>query len=119
MSGHLKVLSFCRTTWSNCRIEPMKLWAIRKIRANGKAAYLALPKIARLELGLFIGDNVTLELDTEQKTLTMRAAHAHKVAPQLHYLSPDMEPIVEHVVASPAADAPAARGTVTTIAREP
>jgi hypothetical protein len=53
----------------------------RKLRAQGKAAYLAVPKLARLELGLFIGDEVLIELDTKRKLIVIRAATPRAVKP--------------------------------------
>lgn len=82
----------------------------RKLRAQGKAAYLAIPKLARLELGLFINDEVLLELDTKRKLIILRAATARAVKPFADLNQLEMlpgRPAIEPAPAEPEAIAPA------------
>ncbi|MCA1834345.1 MAG: hypothetical protein LC750_16745 [Actinobacteria bacterium] len=47
----------------------------RKLIALGKGAtYINFPKLARLELNLFVNDEVVIELDTKRKLVIIRAA---------------------------------------------
>lgn len=78
---------------------------IRRIRKVGKSAYLSLPKLARLELNLFINDEVEIELDTRQKKLILRAAQPRTIAPTIDLNQMDMLPAAS-VDPAPAAAAP-------------
>ena len=53
----------------------------RKLLSIGKAAYLNLPKLARLELNLVIGDEVLVELDTKRTLVILRAAEPRAAMP--------------------------------------
>jgi hypothetical protein len=80
----------------------------RKIIALGKATYVNLPKLARLELGVFANDEVILELDTKRKMVIIRAASERVKKPFQELDQMNMLPR-EHVVPiAPAEEPPAA-----------
>lgn len=53
----------------------------RKLLSIGRAAYINLPRLARLELNLCTGDEVLVELDTRRKLVIIRAAEPRAAMP--------------------------------------
>lgn len=86
----------------------MRMWCLRNLRKNGASVYLAIPRVARQELGLFVGDCMVIELDTDLKCLLVRPIAAHGAVPELKPWPADMLPVVEN----PTGDAEAAQPVV-------
>jgi hypothetical protein len=53
----------------------------RKLICIGRAAYINLPKLARLELNLCMNDEVLIELDTKRKLVIIRAVEPRAAMP--------------------------------------
>lgn len=93
----------------------MRYKAIRVIRKVGRALYLNVPQLARAEMRIFAGDWIELELDDENKTLTMRMVHAREEQPLVSFNRADMVPATAATIPDP----PKGRGPATTPLLEP
>lgn len=67
------------------------------MRKNGNSAYLAIPRLARLELKLFVGDWVDVDLDTDARVIIIRPAIPRTSAPMINMTLPDMMPMPREV----------------------
>jgi len=67
---------------------------MRKLKAVGGTTSVYLPRLARIELKLFVGDWVELELDTDARTLILRAATPRTEFPLIKRPFDDMVPLV-------------------------
>lgn len=79
----------------------MRYKSIRACRVVGKAIYISIPRLARLEMRLFPGDWVEMELDTDTKILTLKPVHAREEVPLITFVRPDMVPATAAAVPPP------------------
>lgn len=66
---------------------------LRKVRKVGGSAYIALPRLARIELRIFMNDFVALELDTKRKILILRPVKQQPKVPMINLDEFDMLPL--------------------------
>lgn len=85
----------------------MRSWAIRRLRKNGQSLYLAIPRIARLQLGVYVDDPMVIEFDDERRVLLVypQADVDKRIDNAGHF--GDLKPVLETVVADPDAAVPA------------
>lgn len=74
----------------------MRLFSMRHLRKVGRCAYVAVPKIVLHELGIKIGDQIEIELDTTKKHLIVRPLSKQVYVPLANRIEPEMLPFTLH-----------------------